>query len=158
MQQKALLSQASAYSGIRESYEAGYEPIRKLPLDLQNLKGGFTGKSKNRDASKCVLLDPGQIHFVSIQTCTLNDQGGADLNEDWEALGGRNGRFSGGDILNEYERERRKLNPEYAKAQANLSNVQKKTTTLCTFVDYRQEFSESHSIIQEENMAWKKRS
>ena len=149
--------------GIRESYEAGYEPIRKLPaLDLQNLpERGLYGKIKaNRDAKpKCVLLDPGQIHFVSIQTCTLNDEGGADLNEDWEALGGKEWKdFSGGDILNEYERERRRLNPEYAKAHANLSNVQKKTTTLCTFVDYCQEFSKSHSIIHEENMAWKKRS
>ena len=66
--------------------------------------------------------------------------------------------FSGGNILNKYELERRGDNLEYAKALAKLTCEQKCTCHLATFVNYCKVFAISHPIIHEENLTWKKRS
>jgi hypothetical protein len=152
--------------GIQESYHAGFGEVRK-GNDLNPRKEG--GQSKGLFANmekvnldelvrKFVLIDPGQLQFVSIQTAEWKGSE-VRLNDDWMALTGDNWRIaSGGNILSDFELERRKENPQYAMALKELALCTKRTCDVSDFNHYCRKYAQHEAVLVDEAMLWKRRS
>jgi hypothetical protein len=165
--------QRNHVQGNRELYKAGYHHVKKLPaLDVTSggqTKGVFgcvqaidceggdlTGQEMERLVRKLLLLDPGQIHFVSTQSFDMET---ATLSRDWEALCGVDWKErAGSNILGEHDEQRRKDNPEYQTAITALGTVRRRTCVAETFTAYLRELSQHEAVLLGELNQWKRRS